>query len=133
MQIFHQNKDGSKVNVLFELFRNLNCNQKCERNKITFSFQVKIQKWHLWKKIFWIKEVSSNMKESYNQWQYFCSLLCFRGEFTVYNVSKYGVFPSPYFPAFGLNTERYEVIQWFWFAISKMGLDLYYIVNINYI
>ena len=24
-------------------------------------------------------------------------------------MSKYGVFSSPYFPAFGLNTERYEV------------------------
>ena len=31
------------------------------------------------------------------------------GTFTVCNVSKYGVFSSPYFPAFGLNTERYEV------------------------
>ena len=28
---------------------------------------------------------------------------------TVWNVSKYGVFSGPYFPAFGLNTERYEV------------------------
>ena len=25
------------------------------------------------------------------------------------NVSKYGVFPGPYFPAFGLNAKRYEV------------------------
>ena len=25
------------------------------------------------------------------------------------NVSKYGVFSGPYYPAFGLNTERYEV------------------------
>ena len=24
-------------------------------------------------------------------------------------MSRYGVFPGPYFPAFGLNTERYEV------------------------
>ena len=24
-------------------------------------------------------------------------------------VSKYGVFSAPYFPAFGLNTERYSV------------------------
>ena len=24
-------------------------------------------------------------------------------------MSKYGVFSGPYFPAFGLNTERYEV------------------------
>ena len=28
---------------------------------------------------------------------------------TVWKVSKYGVFSSPYFPAFGLNTERYGV------------------------
>ena len=28
---------------------------------------------------------------------------------TVWNVSKYGVFCGPYFPAFGLNTERYFV------------------------
>ena len=26
---------------------------------------------------------------------------------TVWNVSKYGVFSSPYFPAFGLNTGKY--------------------------
>ena len=28
---------------------------------------------------------------------------------TAWKLSKYGVFSSPYFPAFGLNTERYEV------------------------
>ena len=28
---------------------------------------------------------------------------------TVWNVSKYGVFSGRYFPAFGLNVERYEV------------------------
>ena len=28
---------------------------------------------------------------------------------TAWNVSKYGVFFSPYFPTFGLNTERYSV------------------------
>ena len=28
---------------------------------------------------------------------------------TAWNVSKYGVFSRPYFPAFWLNTERYEV------------------------
>ena len=28
---------------------------------------------------------------------------------TVWNVSKYGVFSGPYFPVFGLKTERYEV------------------------
>ena len=28
---------------------------------------------------------------------------------TVWKVSKYGVFSDPYFPAFGLNTERYSV------------------------
>ena len=29
--------------------------------------------------------------------------------YTVWNASKCGVFSGPYFPAFGLNTERYEV------------------------
>ena len=29
--------------------------------------------------------------------------------FTVWKVSKYGVFSGPYFPAFGLNTERHGV------------------------
>ena len=28
---------------------------------------------------------------------------------TTWNVSKYGIFSGPYFPAFGLNTDRYEV------------------------
>ena len=28
--------------------------------------------------------------------------------FTARKVSKYGVFSGPYFPTFGLNTERYE-------------------------
>ena len=28
---------------------------------------------------------------------------------TVWNAFKYGVFSGPYFPAFGLNKERYEV------------------------
>ena len=30
-------------------------------------------------------------------------------ECTVRKVSKYGVFSGSYFPAFGLNTERYEI------------------------
>ena len=30
-------------------------------------------------------------------------------EYILWNVSKYGVFSVPYFPAFGLNTERYAV------------------------
>ena len=30
---------------------------------------------------------------------------------TAGKLSKYGVFSGPYFPAFGLNTERYEVMQ----------------------
>ena len=34
----------------------------------------------------------------------------------VWSVSKYGVFSGSYFPAFGLNTERYEVSQ---FIISN--------------
>ena len=29
--------------------------------------------------------------------------------FTASKVSKYGVFSGPYFPAFGLNTERYSL------------------------
>ena len=29
--------------------------------------------------------------------------------YTVWKVSKYGVFSGPYFPTFGLNTERYGV------------------------
>ena len=33
-----------------------------------------------------------------------CSL-----QYTAWKVSKYGVISGPYFPAFGLNTERYEV------------------------
>ena len=32
--------------------------------------------------------------------------------FTKWKVSKYGVISGPYFPAFGLNTEKYEVIDW---------------------
>ena len=28
---------------------------------------------------------------------------------TTYKVSKYGVFPGPYFPVFGLNTKIYGV------------------------
>ena len=31
--------------------------------------------------------------------------------FTVWNVSKYRVFSGPYFPAFGLNTERYYFVS----------------------
>ena len=30
---------------------------------------------------------------------------------TAWKVSKYGVISGPYFPAFGLNTERYEVFN----------------------
>ena len=33
----------------------------------------------------------------------------FRKTITAWKVSKYGVFPGPYFPTFGLNTERYGV------------------------
>ena len=32
-----------------------------------------------------------------------------RGMITAWKVSKYGVFSGPYFPAFGLNTERYSI------------------------
>ena len=31
--------------------------------------------------------------------------------FTAWRVSKYGVISGPYFPAFGLNTERYFVVS----------------------
>ena len=40
--------------------------------------------------------------------QYYKSYLQFYLFFTVWKVSKYGVFSSPYIPAFGLNTEIYE-------------------------
>ena len=33
--------------------------------------------------------------------------------FTARKMSKYGVFPGPYFPVFGLNTEIYEVFYVF--------------------
>ena len=41
---------------------------------------------------------------------------------TVWNVSKYGVFCDPYFPAFGLNTDRYEVF------LKTPYLDTFYSV-----
>ena len=34
------------------------------------------------------------------------TLLPFTDDFTTWKVSKYGIFSSPYFPAFTLNTER---------------------------
>ena len=34
---------------------------------------------------------------------------CTVKSFTAWKVSKYGVFSGPYFPAFGLNMERYSV------------------------
>ena len=47
---------------------------------------------------------------------YFTTLMCCTSEFssymtmiTVWKVSKYGVFSSPYFPVFGMNTEIYSV------------------------
>ena len=45
---------------------------------------------------------------------YFFFFICllfhlFTGAYTAWKVSKYGVISGPYFPAFGLNTERYEV------------------------
>ena len=36
------------------------------------------------------------------------------------NVSKYGVFSGLYFPAFGLNMERYEVSLWVQSKYRKM-------------
>ena len=32
-----------------------------------------------------------------------------KGVYTAWKVAKYGVYPGPYFPAFGLNTEKYFV------------------------
>ena len=37
------------------------------------------------------------------------SLLIWGLSSTAWKVSKYGVFSGPYFPAFGLNTERYDL------------------------
>ena len=39
----------------------------------------------------------------------FMVTLFIRCKFTAWKVPKYGVISGPYFPAFGLNTERYEV------------------------
>ena len=40
--------------------------------------------------------------------------------YTAWKVSKYGVFSGPYFPAFGLNTERYEVSLCIQFECEKI-------------
>ena len=39
----------------------------------------------------------------------------------VWKVSKYGVLSGPYFPAFGLNTERYSVSLHIQFNCGKIG------------
>ena len=40
---------------------------------------------------------------------------------TVWKVSKYGVFPGPYFPAFGLNTESTPYLSVFSPNVGKYG------------
>ena len=49
----------------------------------------------------WFLSINMGQMKSY--------FLMYYGTTTVWNVSKYGVFSGLYFPAFGLNTERYEV------------------------
>ena len=44
---------------------------------------------------------------------------------TVWNVPKYGLFCGPYFPVFGLNTEKYEV------SLRRCELSLRYSVQIQ--
>ena len=39
------------------------------------------------------------------------NLVIYLEKFTAWKVSKYGVFSVPYFPAFGLNTERYVSLR----------------------
>ena len=50
-------------------------------------------------------------------------------------MSKYGVFSGPYFPAFGLNTERYEVFGlriWTHFTqCAEMSLSIIIDENMN--
>ena len=55
---------------------------------------------------------------------------------SLHEESKYGVFPGPYFPAFGLKTERYEVSLVFNPNAGKYGpektpdLDTFHAVNL---
>ena len=51
---------------------------------------------------------SSDFSSSWSR-GFLSSLLEFSLTCTVWNMSKYEVFSGPYFPAFGLNTERYFV------------------------
>ena len=56
-----------------------------------------------WKSISWI--MNKNLWLGYQLEKKACS----KKFLTVWKVSKYGVFSGPYFPTFGLNTERYSV------------------------
>ena len=56
-----------------------------------------------WKSISWI--MNKNLWLGYQLEKKACS----KKFHTVWKVSKYGVFSGPYFPTFGLNTERYSV------------------------
>ena len=68
----------------------------------------------------WKDETKSNVKKIWGRIYYTWNLTCsyFRNfirnmlphkNSTVIKLSKYGVFSGPYFPAFGVNTERYGV------------------------
>ena len=49
------------------------------------------------------------LKQWYLYWSYSSVQITIPESCTAWKVSKYGVFPSLYFSAFGLNTERYSV------------------------
>ena len=53
--------------------------------------------------------------------------------FTEWKVSKYGAFSSPYFPAFGLNTDQKKLRIWTHFTqwllmdiAAKIAIDKYF-------
>ena len=56
-----------------------------------------------------------------------CIFLLWGWGCTVRKVSKYGVFSGPHFPAFGLNTERYEVTLHIQSEYGKIRTKKYYI------
>ena len=56
-----------------------------------------------WKSISWITNKNLWL------WYQLERKACSKKFLTVWKVSKYGVFSGPYFPTFGLNTERYSV------------------------
>ena len=56
-----------------------------------------------------MKSKRSNSKSLATSEEVDISIVGWRETFTAWKVSKYGVFSGPYFPAFGLNMERYFV------------------------